>query len=56
MQLLLIKSVLTALTVWGCRIIPIGEDALMDDRVQKSVLGKHFEMGKVVTVKIHKVS
>ena len=53
MQLLLIKSVLT---VWGCRLIPIGEDAWMDDPGQKAVLWKHFEMGKVVTVKIHKVS
>ena len=53
LQLLFIKSVLT---VWACRLIPIGEDAWMDDPAKKAVLWKHFEMGKVVAVKIHKVS
>ena len=50
------ELVLTVLIVWDCRLIPIGEDAWMDDPGQKAVLWKHFEMGKVVAVKIHRVS
>lgn len=54
-KMMLIHGVLVDIGAENDALIPIGEDAWMDDPGQKAVLWKHFEMGKVVTVKIHKV-